>query len=393
MPRIVTHLDIFVASPSDLGSERDLFEKVCNELNLTIGRPNGVFLDLVRWETHTFPDFDAEPQAVINKQIGTSYDVFIGLLWGRFGTPTEAYESGTQEEYQRALARLRENPGSLHLMIYFKDAPIAPSKIDAEQLAAVQKFKASVPTDGGLYSQFKALEELESLIRVHLSRILTEFKGGRTEVASDGPPSAQQEPLGDGQYEEDVNDDNPEDIGLLDAIAEAEELFNQHSEALEQFNSKSGELSAVMASSSEKMRDDRLTLREKKTVIDRMADDMISYAKELRLSQDRVFEPLHRGINRTTAAVAVAKDFQERETDDLTSLRETAVTLRDTYSGVIDSCTEAAAAIEALPRITTRIAKAKRQVTDGLIDCAQAFESAQNLLDELLQSIDAAIST
>jgi len=53
-----------------------------------------------------------------------SYDIFIGILWKKFGTLTGRACSGTEEEFNRAYERYKENPSKLRIMFYFKTAPL-----------------------------------------------------------------------------------------------------------------------------------------------------------------------------------------------------------------------------------------------------------------------------
>ena len=73
-------------------------------------------LDLLRWETHTRPGIGQSAQDVINPQIGDDYDIFLGMFGIRFGTPTREWQSGTEEEFRRALSRFkRSDPIREHL--------------------------------------------------------------------------------------------------------------------------------------------------------------------------------------------------------------------------------------------------------------------------------------
>jgi len=108
----------FVASPSETQNERDVAEKVVDEINQTLGDFHKFRIELLRWEKDTYPDFGADGQDVINRQIGLDYDIFIGVMWKRFGTPTNRAESGTEEEFERAYSKFKEN-GSLKIMFYF----------------------------------------------------------------------------------------------------------------------------------------------------------------------------------------------------------------------------------------------------------------------------------
>ena len=84
----------------------------------------------MKWETHAYPGISSDAQAVIEKQIGDRYDIFIGLLWVRFGTPTKNAGSGTQQEFEKAYARFQEAPGQIRIMFYFKEAPVSPADLE-----------------------------------------------------------------------------------------------------------------------------------------------------------------------------------------------------------------------------------------------------------------------
>src|SRR6185503_17165509 len=94
---------VFVASPSDVSAERNALSSIVQEINQTVAAiapEKGIRLELVRWETHASPAA-GRPQGVINDQIG-EYDIFVGIMWRRFGTPTAEAGSGTEEEFNRA---------------------------------------------------------------------------------------------------------------------------------------------------------------------------------------------------------------------------------------------------------------------------------------------------
>jgi len=93
-------LGIFVASTAEVKDFRDVLGTVATDLNHTLGRERKIFIDLIRWETHARPAA-GRPQAVINQQID-SYDLFVGILWKRFGTPIGLANSGTEEEFRIA---------------------------------------------------------------------------------------------------------------------------------------------------------------------------------------------------------------------------------------------------------------------------------------------------
>jgi CRISPR/Cas system CSM-associated protein Csm2 small subunit len=183
MPRPVQQLTVFVASPGDVEPERARVENAVREVNLNLlssSQDSIIQLALVRWETHAYPSFGQDPQAVINAQIGTEYDIFIGILWSRVGTPTPRFPSGTLEEFWAAYKKWQSDRTSVTLMIYFKDEPLSPSQLDTSQLAQVQSFKKELSSAGGLHWTFKTVDDFETIVRLHLTRAVQDWRGRLT---------------------------------------------------------------------------------------------------------------------------------------------------------------------------------------------------------------------
>jgi len=98
MPKVTTNLKVFLSSPGDLVEERRAFKDVIEDLNQILANTD-VRLDLVMWETDTYPSLGNDAQSIINEQIDDDYDIFVGLMWIRFGTQTPRAGSGTEEEF------------------------------------------------------------------------------------------------------------------------------------------------------------------------------------------------------------------------------------------------------------------------------------------------------
>lgn len=165
-------IKIFVASPSDVRNERDRLPEVINELNRTLSvLQNGfnTYLELVKWETHAYPQM-GRPQQVINEQIGR-YDIFIGILWKRFGIPTGIAESGTQEEFDLAYKSWQETRKP-HIMFYFSQAYYRLSTTEEiEQLKKVHQFRDFVK-ERGLFWEYPGADQFIAIIRAHLIDVI-----------------------------------------------------------------------------------------------------------------------------------------------------------------------------------------------------------------------------
>src|SRR5690349_14720600 len=121
---------IFVSSPDDVPSERIQCGEAVAELNQTLVAllPGaGVELELVRWETHTHPELTVGPQAAVDDQLAADYEIFIGIMWTRFGTPTSSAGSGTEHEFREAYRNWQERRQPAYILFYFCEADIPAS--------------------------------------------------------------------------------------------------------------------------------------------------------------------------------------------------------------------------------------------------------------------------
>jgi len=91
-------LRVFVASPSDVAGERAKVETV-NSVLKPLADHVGVTLEVVDWR-QVVPDTGRPQQVIFNQLQPTTWDIFIGILWHRFGTPSGATNPITQQEYQ-----------------------------------------------------------------------------------------------------------------------------------------------------------------------------------------------------------------------------------------------------------------------------------------------------
>lgn len=174
MPRTVIAYRVFLASPGDVKEERTIVKKVIDIYN-QIHSCDNIKLELLCWEDSTHPSFGDYPQDVVNSQIGDDYDVFIGILWARFGTHTSEYESGTEEEFYRAYNRYK-NGDSIGLMVYRKDESVPPSRIDVEQLQKVNSFISEVGKLGGYYFTFTGKEHFQEMFLQHLEGAIRDLE-------------------------------------------------------------------------------------------------------------------------------------------------------------------------------------------------------------------------
>jgi hypothetical protein len=135
-------LRVLVASPGDVGEERNVIPEIINDWNTINSVISKVVLMPVKWETHSAPLMGDRPQAIINKQLVRDCDVLVGVFWTRVGTNTGVAISGTAEEIEQFVEMKKP------VMLYFSQSPIEPDKIDVTQFTTLKTFKEKMRLQG-----------------------------------------------------------------------------------------------------------------------------------------------------------------------------------------------------------------------------------------------------
>ncbi len=160
-------LRVFVASPSDTIEERTLLTKVIPELNKLHGSLEGFNLEALLWETDSYPALGIDAQDVLNRQLA-DYDIFVGMMSTRFGSPTRRGDSGTEEEFDRALERYLSNPKDIRILFYFRNATVKLFDLDIEQAWRVREFRARIQRRGLLVGEYNTPEDFRAKVQKDL---------------------------------------------------------------------------------------------------------------------------------------------------------------------------------------------------------------------------------
>ena len=167
-----TVIRMFVASPGDVAKERKILGRIVEQINLTSSSRTNCLIEIKKWETHTFSSAGRAEEVVIN-QIG-EYDVFLGIMWKHFGTPTGKEESGTEEEFNVAFKRL-EKGDIKHLGFIFseRNIPLPKSQKEIDQLSKVIAFKKRINNNRLLlYKTYSTFNEYESEVNQFVHGII-----------------------------------------------------------------------------------------------------------------------------------------------------------------------------------------------------------------------------
>ncbi len=186
IPYKVDVYHVFLASPGDMDDERKAVREFFNQYNLTNANQRKLEFKVVDWENYSDIGL-GRPQQLITKQTLEKYKdslvLFIGLLGQRFGTPTGDNQSGTEKEFQVALAYRKEHGDYPEIKWFFREQwsnKGVQTDVDVllkttEQLKKVKAFKNALLTEGeqqSLIQSFQTSNKFPDILANDLQRWL-----------------------------------------------------------------------------------------------------------------------------------------------------------------------------------------------------------------------------
>ena len=163
MPKSVVQYSLLISCPGDIKEEIKNIEECVDQFNTLYSDALGIEIVTKHWKKNSFPQSGEKPQSLLNKQFVNDCDAAVAILWTKFGTPTDEYGSGTEEEVEIMLSSGKQ------VFMYFSDKPLSPSQLNSDEYKKVLAFKEKY-RDKGLYFSYSSDEEFKTLFFAHLSQ-------------------------------------------------------------------------------------------------------------------------------------------------------------------------------------------------------------------------------
>jgi hypothetical protein len=382
MPQHRQILKVFLASPSDVADERDLVAEIVQELNESVGRMNGVMLELIRWETQAIPGVGADAQDRINRSMDADCDVFIGVFWTRIGTPTFRAESGSIEEYNRARSRLDAGE-DVEIMLYFKQATVDLESIDLTQLSNLRAFKAKLAESGVLYSTFGDGDDFSRKLRAHLTFQITRLASTESQLSQ---LVRKQDPVA--PQEDSAHSAQDDELGMMELQEILEEEFPTLNSTILRVSSATGaigdQIRAHTAEIERLVGDARgvtVDRKQAKAIISRASMDMLTFASQLELEVPLYKKSFDRTFGAISSYYSLQNDVSERIESDKSLLA-----LRTPLSMALEQTETFRDTVRSLPRMTSDINKARRAVVAALDKWISELRNSLVLLESIERS-------
>ncbi|WP_415537550.1 hypothetical protein [Dehalobacter sp. 4CP] len=163
MAKSIVQYDLLISCPGDIQDELKIINDVITQFNELYTDVLGLCVRTKHWSKNSYAQSGAKPQNLLNKQFVRDCDAAIAIFWTRFGTPTDKYGSGTEEEIEEMLESGKQ------VFMYFSEKAIQPSLLVSEEYQKVQGFKDKYK-DKGIYFTYTSDEAFKKLFLAHLSQ-------------------------------------------------------------------------------------------------------------------------------------------------------------------------------------------------------------------------------
>ena len=179
MKHSVNMYDLLLSCPGDAYEEcYPAVKRAIDAVNSDPQLNQSITISLKHWLMSSYPQSGGSAQEMINSQIVDTADLAIAVFWTRFGTPTDKYDSGTEEEIDSFIKSNKQ------VFLYFLDKPVPPSLTDKPEYAIDRRKIIDFQNRyKGSYYVVKNEEELQRKIEDHL-RMFFANEVGKDEIHS-----------------------------------------------------------------------------------------------------------------------------------------------------------------------------------------------------------------
>ena len=156
MSQETIEIKVFISCPSDVEYEKDIAVRTCESISRMLAKEK-IAVKTIHWRKDVLPIITGEgPQKIIDKHLeGTEYDIYIGILWKKFGELQENGKTPTEGEFEDALLRYKQTWKPL-ITVFFKEKEcLFHNQHETLQYLEVQKFREKIKShELGIYNTF-----------------------------------------------------------------------------------------------------------------------------------------------------------------------------------------------------------------------------------------------
>lgn len=387
----INKIKLFISCPGDITNEIDSIKMIVKNINKTSGQQNHFLIETVHWDEDTYTEIGNDGQEIINRQI--DYDILVGLMWLRIGTPTKRDKSGTIEEINRALA-----DNSKEQLIYFKTGtPPNLKEINPEELQKVNQFKQKLISQGVLFKEFDSIAKFDSLFQINLSNLIADKflqnknRDNSNEIEKSSKPQkekidnykevrdliAEVEKSSKNEFDFDLFAISEETTSHLSSVTFSMRSMTEATNILgKNLKQRTIELNQTKA-----IKDTRLKLKKNTTTVNLLSNELQEFNDRINRELPVFSESLSLVSNSYSKIILAAKTLDRT---DESGLKNGMYKFRDSLKFTMESSAKILTEIRKWPPINPNFNKSKRDTELTLTNLTKEILDALTLMDAAL---------
>lgn len=380
-------LKLFISCPSDIATELDSIRLIIDEINKTTGKQGGYILQTLNWDVDTYTAIGEDAQDVINSQIENEFDILIGILWQKLGTPTKRDKSGTVEEINRTI-----EDSNKHFLIYFNTKAENLNEINLIELQKINDFKKELSSKGVLYKEFNSITEFETKFRINLTSLIRDILGEKEINIKNIPTKA----IKKNKYSEideflenvENQDNGNLDIDIFQLVEDGLTYLSNLTTSMNTITLSMNDLSQRLIFRTNELnkykhiKDERLRMAKSKMSVNSLAGELDDFTSRLR-TELPIFTANFQGISSAYPKILYVADRYKNE--EVHELRISVKEFRDVMESTTNSAVDFIREIMKWPPVNSRFNHSKREVELVVKDLTKEMLTGLKIFDEIVK--------
>lgn len=389
-------IKILISCPGDVNNELNSIKLIIDEINKSIGKQSSFAIHTLNWKSDTYTQIGDDAQEVINNQVEDEYDILLGIIWKKIGTPTKRDRSGTIEEINRALDLSKE------LLLYFNiSAPDNLSMIDTSELEKVNAFKRELSDKGVLYKEYDSIRNFESLFRVNLINLISDrFLNTSLQDSSESTkvPKKNIKKDHDSKYSEIIDlisevenkDNGTNELDLFEIFDEFNSNLSSGTTSLNTLTISLSDLTENLNKRTEEInkiniiKDDRLRMSKIRIVANHLSEELNEFNNRIN-DELPSFSTYLTNISLTYSKILLIFSSYDND-ENVASMKESALNLRDSMKESVESVAGMLRVIITWPLVNSKFNNSKRETELTLKNLTKEMLNGLILFDAALEN-------
>jgi hypothetical protein len=323
--------------------------------------------------------------------LGTDFDLYIGILWKRFCTPTDDAGSGTEEEFNIAYDNFLKSPHTTQILFYFCNIPFTLDEINLEQLQKVQQFKDKLKANNILFKSYKNLNELAQLLRMHIPFRLNELGEAslnRTEIVGiDAKESIMDEAIQEIDEEEYADDDR----GILEYKELFDSLIEKYLASINRISKATNTIGTHAEIKTKQLvilqHNPHTSTLQYRSLFRGLSKDMDKYTNTLEAESKICFPVFSEAMNAALQLLNLSI-VDDNALDSLKEQRAGTLTLYEAMDNAIQGTSGFLQSVQDMPKMTTELNKSKKRLVLSQQAFINSLMDSKVMVREVIDSQD-----